>query len=378
MSIQITYKRLFQIALRHDYFQDGHSRSICLKPSLKSMNLMQSGRILSKQLGKSIIASFRTNHTATDPLIDLGLDVEFEFTIEISELPTFTKRTKLDTPAKKFTSGAFLLFKNVPANASTQSNNPEMITHQVLDGVRPALFTYEFTPVAPPLTLNLIVTNESGTPVSAGLDSIGNPLPTTLSIVPDGGGVFEQSVDLRSLKPQVYTFTWKDGPVTILAEQYFISDEYAIKRNTIGILRLTYTSGTAHLYNDTEHYAVQFARKKTRWKYYVMNKNGAVDMVGNTLLITNPDGITPPYPNVSFAASGTIPHPSIAIGNLQTAVFEADQEMPLFENPKLNLQLIEQNGGVDRILLEHLPNPSVYTSIKNTGVNEISEMYVFV
>jgi hypothetical protein len=378
MSIQITYLRLFQIALRHDYFTDGIARNIRLRPSQKTKELLQSGRMLTKQIKSSIITSFRTDNSGTDPLIDLGLNAQFEFVIEVDELPSFMKKTQLDTNTKKYTSGNFLIFTNEPVNVSTQVDNPEVLRHKVLDGVKPTLFTYSISPPSPPSSLELIVTDESGVPVSVGKDPAGASLPTTLPISANNRGEFTHSIDLNAVSTGVYTFTWKNGVSTILVQQFYVDNEYATATKMIGILRLKYESGTGHLYGNTEHYAIQFVRKETKWKYYVINKNGAVDMALNTLFISNPDGGTPPYPNVSFSASGAVPHPNIAIGDLPTAIFEADQDMPLFETPKLNLQLIEKVGTIDKTLLENLPNPTVYTSLKKVGPDEISEIYVFV
>ena len=145
-----------------------------------------------------------------------------------------------------------------------------------------------------------------------------------------------------------------------------------------GLVRINYPEVSGHLYGSTEYYQVELVRKSTFWKYIVVNRNGAMDMVANTIEVNDTAGAVSPYPGLTFSAVGAVPNPGLSFKGLETAVFLSDQAVPFFEAPKTGIELVERIGGNPKVILPDLPNPSVRNSVKQDGINEVSEIFVFV
>ena len=379
MSIRITYRRLFQLSVRHNYFSDENEEQIVLTPSAGTQSKMRGGRMLMKRIRNQYFVSYYAGQDGVTPLVNLGQNLILEFLILVKAKSEFIKRSNLDDGVKSFIGSSFVLFENDPASASTDETNPEVITHRVLDGVRPRLFTFDLHITAPPPTVDFTVRDANGNAVSVGFENDGTPLPTTITLTPNADGNISQQIDLRSLAEGVYEITVNQGLTIFHQSEIYVSNDYTANQDLLGVLRLNYDDVTAHLYGNTEHYAMQFIRKETLWKYLVVNQNGEVDMTTHTLTIVNGSGAVSPYPNASFNPVGAIPHPDIAVNGNQTAVFISDQSLPYFENPLLSLSLLKQQGAnpVEQVI-QHLPNPTRHVALTGSAPNEESEIYVFI
>lgn len=379
MSMKITYTRLFNLRLRHAYFKDGKARGLHLMPLNRTTQLLRKGRMLMKELDGLVITSYRAEDDEVTPLINLGSDVELQYGLAVDNLVELVKLTDLDTATKSYENGAFLMFENDPAAASIDPDNPEALTLTVLDGLRPELFTYQVQLTTPPTTLDLTVTDENGTAVSVGLDHDSTPLPTTVAIEANDNDVFSQQIDLRK-KDGIYAFTWRDGATVVLEETFYLSNELSASAFP-ALIRLRYNDATDHIYGDTEEYVLNLQVKSTHWKYFVVDKHGKVDMQNNSIVLTDTTGAAvSPYPNVAFnLVGGAIPHPTIQVQGQDTAVFASDQPLPFFEAPKLNIEIREQDlPTTDKLLIENAPNPTVFSSVKEDGGLEHTEILVFV
>src|SRR5690606_425570 len=101
-----------------------------------------------------------------------------------------------------------------PANPSHNSNSPEILTNEILDSVKGPLFTTQFSINGNPASVKMIVTDNTGTPVSVGKNGNGVPLPTTISLSINGNNTFEQQIDLRNYQRGRYHIEIKNDAET--------------------------------------------------------------------------------------------------------------------------------------------------------------------
>jgi hypothetical protein len=349
------------------------AQGIELIPLSETKSILQGARMLSKNLPGSFVTSYRAIDDGVTPLVSTGPDLTLYFAIKIDNLSETVKISDLGA----YKSGCFLVFDNDPANASTEPNNPEVLNMTIADSVRPKRFSFSANLSPAPALVDFEIVDEQNSPVSPGNDSNGNPLPNTIPLAPDSTGAYSQQIDLSGKKDGIYTIRLTEGAIVRFSTSIYFSNELAGSEYP-GVVRIKYKSAPAHLYGNTEQYALQFNRKSTHWQYFIVHKSGTIDLAAHTLAIEDGSGITTPYPAVTFATQGAIPNATIAINGFDTAVFRSNQLIPFFEQPKLNLRLREVNGGFDKLLIEHLPNPTSASTFDMDGSNALTNIIVFV
>jgi hypothetical protein len=204
--------------------------------------------------------------------------------------------------SKTFSTGNVVYYTNNPANVSINRNNPEILTHEIIDSLRGPLFTYQFTLNGNPATVRMIVTDAEGNPVSVGKDTNGNSFPTNLLLTISNNNSFNQQIDLRDLPRGKYLMTIRNeaNTVTLKSEKIYV-DEQLERDNILGIVDIVYDSVTGHLYGNTEEYKLQFQGAKTFWKYYIVNKSKNIDLATDSLLINDSGTVNgSPYQINSF------------------------------------------------------------------------------
>jgi hypothetical protein len=138
---------------------------------------------------------------------------------------------------------------------------------------------------------------------------------------------------------------------------------------------ITYDSTTNLLYADTEEYELQFSRKETIWKYFIVNKNKKIQFSIENLSIS--DLGSPDYGSTNFTREGAEPHDTVQINGLDTVIFKSDDPIPFYEIPKTSIQLEKDPGNT--VLIANLPNPSHRGVAKDQGGGSVeSEIYVFI
>ena len=398
--VNISYHRLFNLKISHNYYIDGLAKGIRLIPSKQTELFLKNSRMLFKRLNDKNVVLFRTADEnppvdPPNPLIALQEDFRLNFAITVEDLSSFINKTDLDiSPTNQYQSSNILYFNNDPASASDLPNAPESLNYTLLDGIRNSLFSYAFqivpapAPAPPPLTfvdLYVFSINDDGTlgtEVSIGKDVNGVPFssPRKLPIDQAGIGKYSHVIDLRSKKSGRYRIIVVDDgdnpllPGDILRQETVYVDDALASQSILGIVDIRYeapsTIGNA-VYKTPEEYVVEFSRKKTIWKYFVVNKNSTLDL--NTYSITTPVAAQTGTPYVQNTFN---PVADVTINGKPTKVFESDFEIDFFEIPKLNVKL-EGNAGDPTI--DHLPNASPNNNVKkNTATSVLeSEIYVF-
>jgi len=479
--MNIIYKRILNLTVGHDYFVDGFDRFVNISPTAETSKLFKNGNILFKKLPHGVTLLYRAQDDESTPVIDLSRDQKFIFYIKSDNSTGLQNVTDLDeSVSKAFKTGNILLFKNNPANASTNKNNPEILLMEIIDSLRSRLFTYRFKISSNPSSVKMVVTNESGIPISVGVDGNGDPLAVTLPISINSNNIFEQQIDLGKYKKGQFLITILDDAETVtLKEETIYADELLEKQNILGIIDIKYENSSGHLYGETEEYKLQFAKAGATWKYFIVNKSQNIDLSSESLKIvdtgsangspysvndfsrayasiqltaknpgTTGNSITLEYSDGGdFAAlvlsgktlsggetgieakgsitiinntvtgytisiggigftegsdfsNGTTPadtannlvtalnsngsvqvtaspnNHDVLVNNMETLVFNSEQEIPFYEKPKLNIEL-QQTSNNEKVIA-NLPNPSPSGLRKSFAGKDESEVYVFI
>lgn len=390
--INISYQRLFNLKVSHDYYKDGLAKGVHMAPTSDTVDLLKNGRMLLKKLQHQSVVLYRglNENPPVDPpnpFIPLEEDFRFTFALTVENKSEFINKTNLDA-TNPYHSSNMLYFINNPGAASNDPTAPENLNFSLLDSIRNSLFTYSFqlVPIPPnPSEVRLTVRpiNDDGTlgaTVEIGKDPNGVPIttPILLEIDAAGLGVYGQSIDLRNKKKGRYRIQVEDNAnpgVFLREEDVYIHDELATQ-NILGIVDVIYkVSGPEiHAYGSTEEYNIQFARKQTFWKYIIVGKTGGVDIT--TYQIADAGVAAPPYVvNIFNPISAPAVIDDFINGN-PAKIYRSNVLIDLFETPKLNIEL-EGDGGSRKI--ENLPNASPNSIIKKNEITEEleSEIYVF-
>ena len=304
--MNIIYKRIFNLVLGHDYFMDGYDRFVDVSPTAETENKLKNGKMLFKTLPHGITVLYRAGDDETTPFVNLGQDQLFTFVLNSGNIPGLQNITNLDeSHSKTFKTGNILYFKNSPANASSNKNNPEILSYEIIDSLRSRAFDYKFSISGNPASVKMVVTDSSGTAVSVGKDGNGNPLPTTLPISINSTNSFEQQIDLSTFTKGRFLITILNDAETItLKEEKIYADEILEKLNILGVAEILYESASGHLYNSTEEYRLQLKKADTTWKYFIVNKSKNLDLSTESLKISDNSSVNgSPYVVDTFSRS---------------------------------------------------------------------------
>lgn len=287
--MNINYNRLFNLNVGHDYFVDGYDKYVQLFPTYETDKLLRNGKMLFKHLPHGVTVLYNATDDEITPFVELNSKQSFVFVLKTENPGGLLNITNLDeSVSRQYSSNNILYFKNDPAAASSNSNNPEVITHELLDTLRSQLFTYNFSVSGNPSDVLLQVKDAGGTLVSVGRNPDGSPFPTSLPLSINTNNTFSQQIDLRDKPKGRYTICiLNSGGTATLMEEDIYADELLASQNILGIVEIVYETASGHLYSDTEEYRLQFHRAELLWKYYAINKSKNVDFDTDEVVIVD-------------------------------------------------------------------------------------------
>lgn len=376
--MNIIYKRLFELSIRHEFFANGKGRNLNLIPTKETQNLFKSGRMLFRDTPNGTLVLYRAKNDLVSPEIDLPRPKTFSFLLQSDDQAFIQTVSDFDKLPRKFSSGDFLHFQNLPAQASTDSSNPESLEHEILDGRRSMRFSSEVILNPIPGTVILQVLDSDGNKISSGKDFNGQALPVDRIIQAEPDGKVRFEINLSGKKEGVYTIQLRNDSdtTTLWTRDFFLSADPNLS-NSLGVVQIRYSSSPDHLYGLQEFYRLQLNRKTSKWTYYIVNQNKRIDLSSSTLIIEDRENPpSSPYSQYQFDQLGSTPHPEIRINDHETVIFRSQVPIPYFERPKLNLELRRNPGN--RVLFSHLPNPLRHSPVKTDGGDPISEIYVYI
>lgn len=374
--VSINYTRLFNLRMKHSYYDDDRARGLFLRPTRRTLRTLSGANMLFKSIPNGIVILYRAGTDEVTPVVTLPPDQQFTFVLMADNRAEFQNITQLDVASDdRFSSTSVLHFTNDPANATDDSANPEELEHSLIDAIKNSLFTHTISLETPPNEILLRITGPDDTTISAGKTVEGSPLPDPLTITKDDDDMFRQQIDLRRRPPGLYTLTIRNtaDDTTLQEDRFYVDDELASQK-ILGIVDIKYTDSPEHLYGETEEYALAFSRKETVWAYYIVNKNGTTVLDDHDLEISSSE--FDDYPTVTFNREGDEPHADIKINGFETVVFKSSVPIPFKDIPFPELQLVRNPGGT--VLVNHLPNPSHAGVVKEQNGQLESEIYVFI
>ncbi|NMM49684.1 hypothetical protein [Marinigracilibium pacificum] len=377
--MNILYTRLFNLSIKHDFYENGLAQGVNIFPSLETTKLLKGGRMLFKHTSKGVTVLYRTEDDETTPFVDLGKDVRLTFELSLNNKNQFLNITDLDeSPAKKYSSSNILYFKNNPSAASINPATPEPLEFELIDFIQSRLFSYSFSLSGSPTQVLFRVFEETNnTLVSIGKDVNGNLFPDTITVSKQDNDSYSQQIDLRDRPKGKYRIEiWNSGDTTKLQEVKVYLDEDMAGKDINGIVDIIYDTAQDHIYDDVEEYAIEFSRKVSFWKYLVVNKSNNHNFNLDTFSINDAGSPTTAYVVNNFIVVGTVPSADIKVNGLDTIVFKSDAEIPFYEIPKVKLQL--KKNALVKPVLGDLPNPLHSGVVKEEAGDLASEIYVFI
>lgn len=375
--MSIIYTRLGEVALRHDFYQDGIAKGIQLRPSAETARLLKNGRMLFKTTPGGGVLLYRAEEDETTPISPLKTPLSFFFYLVAEDLGSFYQITDLDEGSNKYDSSKLPFFTNTPAQASTDPSSPEILSYLLLDGTRPKNFSLDLKLNPTPASVRVKIRNAKDEFISPGKSQTGEWLPDLTEVFPDSQGNFRFIFDLKGRKEGIYTFTLRDEGDTIdlWTKDYFLAEGHP--NSSVGLFELKFETAPATLYGPKEYYQLEFISKESLWTYYVVNGDQKVDLVTNSLSIQDDGNEGPvPYGTYNFSQIGASPNADIKLNGKETVVFRSQSKIPFFETPKLNLKLVKSPGN--QVLIPNLPNPSRSAATKDFGGETNTEIYVYI
>ncbi len=372
--MNIKYNRLFNISIAHNFFESNVNSNLSIRPDFETRKLLANGKLLFKKLGNNNLVLFKTDANQTDPFIHLGTDVRFRFYITTENSSEFFNITKLDG----YSAGNKLYFTNNPAAPQSSSDAPEVLNYALIDEAFGKLFTYSYTLPGNQtnVTANFRIENSAGNTVSPGKDANGDPLDLIIPLTRDDSRVFSQQVDLRDKPSGFYTIFLDNlnGTINLDTLTVFIDND-GLDSGVLGVVDINYTAQNT-IYADTDYFQLHFERKTTVWKYYIINKSQGIDFNTTVLRIEDSDPVNgDPYAHIDFLLEGAQPNANTQVKGFETVIFKSDGSIPSFEQPKLNVHLLDNNN---KEIVQHLPNPPVNAVEKDNSGTIEKEIFVFI
>ena len=344
--MSISYQLLYEIVTNHNYYADGVAPDLSFQPTPESLKILKDNKLrVACNPGK--VAVYFQSLDGSNPLVNLG-EIKLTFTIQLQNAIEFLNFTNLNT-SQDYSGKKKLFFQNLPVEDTT-------IDHSLLDFLKGSVFTYRL-PISTEnpsteeadLILRHIATNET---ISIN------------EIAANQEGGFIQSIDLRKAKNGLYAFeSTNTTSLTTETEQIYIDDALATAP-LFGLVEITYNG------DSPTQYQLNFQRKTTLWNYIVVNKSSRTDF-SELLVKDNNSNNEDPYQSYQFQKQPG----QVQVGASTAVVFQSDTQIPFFQRPKLEIELVKEMNGSDMVLLKNLSNPSLDQI--SSDPNE-SDIYVFV
>jgi hypothetical protein len=359
-----SYKKLFTVKVEHTFYRNMVSREdVVFIPTRECRKFMESNRMLfRKNPDGGIAVLYRTEaENSSTPFIDFDQNT-YAFGLSLNDKARFLNITNLkDT----FNNKDYISSRIIHI---TNDGTTQLLKYELLDSLRPAVFTYDFTFAAPAggaATGKLQIKDKNNVII---LDQE--------NIVKDANGVYHVSLDLAKEPKGKYTFLYSDAAnLTPKQETVYLDNDLA-GQGVFGVLEITDTlAGFASLLTQPT-FIMRFSRMETLWRYYIVLKSGQISNT-DTLEIADiaGDDTNSAYAEFTFAPDG-----STTLNGLYAFKFISDQLIPFFEEPKMDLKLRKTNSPA-KTLMQDLPNPlaaGTVTDYTTTDLIPVSEVFVYV
>ncbi len=367
----VAYKKFFNIDVMHDFNTSGFTKDIAITPTMETAQHMRNLKLVQRSTPTGTRIFYRAVGSGigdTDPYVPFDASTLI-FTLRLSNVAEFLNVTNLTqtslTPDKEFAPGNIVRFWNDPVNTLA-------LNYEILDLLRPSAFVFNFTLAAPATGNVQVEVKDAGgatvIPISAALTAV--------------NGVYSYKIDLSEEPKGKYQLVVTDsGDVnnnkTVLA---YIDGDLSGK-DIFGILEISTPASTIPATFATfvglDSFVMQFTRRLTRWKYFVINKTERISPFDDTTPFTI-EQLTP-YENLAvYTGSPYLFGPAVVeeqpINGMDAVSIVSVAAIPFFEESIARLKLSVNSST----LITNLPNPTRYTVSCDPADYSITHIYVYV
>jgi len=341
------FLKLFEVVVKHDYYTSGLSSDFTFRPSNECKSALKRFGLLFKPIanGFAVLYGARISGPLKVPVKPIDNNERFTFIMSLknqyllnfSELPLDNAENEIfyfDNITNNKSSTGELLVVDDTTNKYTGAN--DVIT------IGANIYTYIENTINPFAVAKI-------------LDKFDNELIS--KTFNNAGGKITCQFDISRLEPAVYKF-WYDGTV----KQTFYKDNRLLFERIFGIIDIFKNNSVPADYRFADaggnvsfkQYVLQFHRRSTIWKYFVIKKYKRLAPALGLQVGANP------------VITGT---PHILPDGTDSTLFDFSTPSEMKEKPVENIKLIS-NGTV---LIQNLPNPA--TDIIKPDVNDLNKVY---
>lgn len=361
--INLSYKRLFNLQVVHDYHENLHEEELELIPAHSTYQFLKNRRMLLRKIESGITVLYETVEDESSPLIPIDKDVKLIFGLKAKNPKHFFNVTEIDSPD---TLSQFLYFKNSTAGIEEQQN----LHHENIGGLKNRHYSYQFR--LPDYTgeVAVYILNSVGEKILF----TSKPQSDKATLMPNSDGAYKQHINLKHLPEGLFQIVVENAETDeeLARESFFAADDFA-EPGIIGIVEIFFDKNQPDFMGE---FALRFERKSVFWRYYIVNKNNKVSGMQNLVVEDDSENFSDFYSKVAFNVEGDIPHAEVRINDKDTVVFISGQPIPFYDQPKQSIRL--KNSADNSVLINHLPNPSHSTIVKAEGGVSVSEVFVFI
>ena len=340
------YKVFLRVATSHDYYVNGTSVDLSFVPTEQTLRLMKNYRLKFNSATGGFVLAFQSFDN-TNPLIPYE-GIKLDFIMQLDNIIEFFNFTNLDTNGN-FTAKKKLYFTNNPQATKE-------ITHTLLDQVRPKVFTF-----TSPLTTN-DPENELLTLEITHEETGAQTILSDVAARPDGS--YEVPVDLSKQNAGQYSFKSTTQLANDMNTLQVLIDDQLYRTPFFGMVSINLSASTL------DEYELVFQRKESVWNYILVNRSNRTDF--NDLLVKdNSLANSAPYQSYLFQKLG----PSFTVGDKDAVKFQSTTDIPAYELPKRDIELVKEVNGNDLVLMKNLANPPLD---RMSSSQSESDIYVFV
>lgn len=366
------YRKMISLNVRHNYYEDGLCNDLQFFPSQSTNTKIRNQHWINKNFstGFHVVCQIDSGGKAMIPIDDSSL----HYGILLRSAAQFTAVTMLDqtAPAKIFGSGKKMFFYNEGLN--------EALKYIILDKIIPDIYTFQFDIATKPAAVNIRVGNDTNNNLSVNYGTDGLPIPGPYLLNKNIDDSYSGSLNMKNLPDGLYTISVRNEADTgsnITTFKVFKSNEFSAG-SYFGVLQIKLPA-TDNKISELK-FKINFNRKSTIWKYYVINKSG-IDFSDFSILLkdesldNSADG-NPAYEKYQFSRSvplPTDPDPLLKITNDEVILFKSTTPIPFYQQVKTGLQLFKKEGNKETPINKNLPNPPAE---KQAG--DESKMYIYI
>ncbi|MCX2574547.1 hypothetical protein [Pedobacter sandarakinus] len=364
------YRKFFSLSVNHNYYEDNLCEDLSFMPTADSMRIMRNQHWLYKPIssGFDLICEVDGDLNA---IIEIA-KTPLTFGIKLKSAAKFLGITNLHkSPSKQFGSNKKIYFTNTGLDQRLEYT---ILDDVISNGIYLAFIEEGHEKVS------LKVSSAASSNHIVEYDSDGMPISGPYEIAKNNQNLFTRSLNFSKLPDGLYQISIKKSAGTgadLQTYQVYKSADLS-SASIFGVLDLRIPPADDVITENK--FLMQFIRKETIWKYYIVNRTG-IDLEDFKLLLKDNSKDGTPEGNSAYAKytfSGTTvqssdTEPINKVDANEKILFTSSAKIPFFSRVKTGLQLTKKDPTNEVILISDLPNPR-----PETQVGEESKIYIYV